>query len=378
MIVMSEGRTEQENRDYPPLMFVPEVDSFGRDIKADGAQLRTDKNKGWSTLLVLSGNSGQSLSLIRPDDSEQTMRGNSWFVYSDNETDTLYIKGTEGKFDLPKQTLMIGPGVNSTLLSFKPERNPDYRLNEEKKLQPIAIVSKDGQGQLVIARRYLEKVDVPTNTVSFIPTTFELTYPHAEETRAATSIIAQWQKHEKEELVRRETIHQIKNLANMATLRLAHKNKKMPDELKPNCSYNEESKIYSVNLFMSEYGKNKLLPPANTDTSAEENHQVGDDFGFGSRLIFDYKKEPNGNITGNIKINEYDDGQTRSMRTLVDDVQIKLTENTIPIAYQGKEILSPIYSFTFSSHHPDDIINTLVGIDRGLKPRYLPENQING
>lgn len=375
---MAEPHAELENRSYPPIMFVPEVDSLGRDILADGAQLRLSKNSEYSTLLVLSGKSGQSLSLIRPDETEQTVQGNSWFVYGDNETGTLYIKKTEGKFDLPKQTLMIGAGVNSTLLSFKPEDNPDYKITEERSLQPIALISKDGQGQLVISRKYFEKIDVPTNTVSFVPATFGLTHPQAQETHAAANIIAQWQKQEKEENVRRETMHQIKDLANVATLRLAHKNKKMPDEIKPHCKYNEESKTYSVDLFMSEFGKNKLISPAGTDTSTEENHQVGEDFGFGSRLIFDYDKEPNGDITGSIKINEYDGSQTRTTRTLVSDVKIKPTDNTIPVMYHSQEVLSPIYSLTFSSPHPDDIINVLVGIDRGLKPRYLPENQING
>lgn len=374
---MAEIHPEQENRNYAPLMFVPEVDSLSRSIKADGAQLRLDKDNGYSTLLILSDKNGQSLSVIRPDESEQTAEGNSWFLYGDSENNTLYIKRAEGRFELPKQTIMIGSNVNSTILSFKPETNPDYKITNERSLQPIAIVSKDGQGQLVISRRYTEKIDIPTNTVAFVPTGFELTHPHAEETRAAASIIANWERQKREDMIHRITINQVKELANVATLRLAHKNKKMPEELKPVCSYDKESKFYSVNLFMSELGKNKLTTPANFDTSVEENHQVGDDFGFGSRLIFDYKTEQNGIITGSIKINRYSNNeQARDTRTLVDNIEIKQTENTTPVIYQGKEVLSPVYSFSFSSRHPDDIINTLIGIDRGLKPRYLPPGEL--
>ncbi len=376
-IYMSEHPVNQEKLSYPSMIFIPETDSFGETIKADGAQIRLNPNQEWSDILVMRGKEVTSLGILRPGGTEESASGNTFFIYGDTESGNIHIAPTEGSFDAPKRTILIGANVPASIISFKPEVKPDYKL-KDKSLQPIALVSKDHNGQFIISRKFNERADVSptTNAISFTPSKFELTYPNATLDHAVAAFTADLRKEQKEEEVRHKTIREIKDLARIASLRLAHKNKHLPEELKPNCNYDPESKTYEVTLYVSPNGRDKIMGRENLD---EDLSQVGDDYGFGSKLLITQNKESSNDgpeIKWSVQISEYNENQERALRTLVDNLVIENTDRSLSENLLHDKLLDPVYSVNFSSHRPDDVINVLAGIDRGLKPRYLPPGEL--
>lgn len=363
-----------ERKRFSPLIFIPEVDHLGNGVRADNSQIKLKKSNDWTTLLVLYKQHDlkrtSSLAIVRPDNTDQTVAGQAWFVYGDEDTGLFHIAATSGSFDVPKSSLLIGKSVPTSILSFIPSNDPDLKISDEKKLQPIAFITRDSFGDFVISRRYWETVDGSSNTIKLQPSSFEFTYPHAVEKKAAAEIIAEWKTEIKQQDLQIETEKEISKLARITALRLAHKTKHLPHELKPVCSYDKTSHKYTITMKVSTHGKNQILGKGDP---------IGKQFGFGERLAFvrDESDQESGVITGSFTKIKYSQ-EGKSERKLAEKVTIESTQDTLKENLQYDRIGGPIFNITFSSIRPDDIINILVGIERGLKPRYLPKDEING
>jgi hypothetical protein len=386
-------KSPEKQHQIPKMMFVTETDIFDRPTSIDGAQLRLSPTEKWTHFLLLEGNiplEKPSLSLIRPDESDQTSTGQAWLIYGDRDTNQFHLKSVNGKFGIPNQVLMIGKTVSPHIFNFLPDQKPDYELSPDRSLQALAMVYKDRYtGEFVIARRLFEQIDMSTdssvglqtNPVSLHPSEFELHSKNAPEIKAALNIFADWQKQQEKEKMKWQFLKVIKENAHITALRLAHKNVRLPKELNPQVTFDENTGQYKISLFVTNHGKTKIIGNPKSDDEPDRS-QIGQDFFFGQKLFFQpnekISSDPDHTITGSIFTNKYIDPEKREDKPLIENVTIQKIERKLETKLQYDEIGSPIYEVSFASNHAGNIIEALLGIERGLKPKYLPSGEIFG